>query len=197
VEPERALRTRQKQNTKNEIATVAFSLFSKHGYDRVSVDMIAAAAGISRATFFNYFPQKELLLNELAAVRAERIKAAFAEFRNSGREYTLEGLVGLLLHVCAENARISLDSKKLLLEAVYRQMTSGSLLTAREQVVAALAEILVGIPGHKKSARQTAEAMFALFLATMLEWLMREDVPESWLVKNMQARLQLLMRGVQ
>jgi AcrR family transcriptional regulator len=197
AEPSRALRNRQKQNTKNEIATAAFSLFSKHGYDQVSIDMIAAAVGMSRATFFNYFPQKDLLLNELAAMRAERIKATFAEFRNSGDEFTLDSLLSLLLQVCAENARISLASKKLLLEAIFRQMMSGSLLTARDQVVVAIAEILAGIPGHKKSARQTAETIFSLFLATMLEWLMRQDVPESWLVKNMRARFQLLLRGVQ
>jgi AcrR family transcriptional regulator len=159
--------------------------------------MIAAAVGMSRATFFNYFPQKDLLLNELAAMRAERIKATFAEFRNSGDEFTLDSLLSLLLQVCAENARISLASKKLLLEAIFRQMMSGSLLTARDQVVVAIAEILAGIPGHKKSARQTAETIFSLFLATMLEWLMRQDVPESWLVKNMRARFKLLLRGVQ
>jgi AcrR family transcriptional regulator len=191
------LRIRRKQNTKNEIASVAFSLFRQHGYDRVSIEMISAAAGISRATFFNYFPQKDLLLNELAAIRAERIKAKFAEYRNSGRDFTLDSLRNLLLDMCAENARISLASKKLLLEAVFRQMSSGSLLAARDQVVAELSKILAGIPGHKKSARQTAETIFSLFLATMLEWLMREGAPESWLTKNMKARLELLMRGIQ
>ncbi len=187
---------RQKQHTKDEIARIAFALFSKHGYHRVSVDMIAEAAAISRATFFNYFSQKELLLDELAAVRARRIKEIFAGFRAGGKDFTLDSLIGLLLDVCAENARISLMSKKLLLEAVFNQMTRGSFLTARDYVIAALCEVLSAIPGYRKSAKHIAETVFSVFFSTMLEWLMREDVSESWLVKTMQTRLEVLMKGV-
>jgi AcrR family transcriptional regulator len=50
---ELSLRARRRQTTKAEIVRSAFALFSKHGYERVSVEMIAAAAGVSRATFFN------------------------------------------------------------------------------------------------------------------------------------------------
>lgn len=196
VKKKDSLRIRQKQNTKNEIVKIAFSLFSKHGYDRVSVAMIAAAVGISRATFFNYFSQKDLLLDELASVRAERIKAMLTEFRNSGKNFTLDGLGNLLLQVCAENARISLKSKKLLLQALFKQMTCGSLLIARDHVIDSMTEILSSIPERKTAARQTAETIFSLFLATMLEWLMRADVPESWLAETMQGRLQALMEGV-
>ncbi len=36
----------------------AFELFQRHGYAGVTVDRIARAAGVSRATFFNYFEAK-------------------------------------------------------------------------------------------------------------------------------------------
>ncbi len=196
-EQTRPLRIRQKLNTKNDIARIAFSLFSQHGYDRVSVEMIAAASGISRATFFNYFARKDLLLDELAAVRAERVKGMLEEFRTSGKNITPEGLLNLILQICAENARISLTSKKLLLEAVFKQMSSGSLMAARDHFIVALSEILGAMPGQKSSAKKRAETMFSLFLGTMLEWLMREDVSESWLVKTMRLRLQLLLEAAQ
>jgi hypothetical protein len=76
-------------------------------------------------------------------------------------------------------------------------MSSGSLMAARDHFIVALSEILGAMPGQKSSAKKRAETMFSLFLGTMLEWLMREDVSESWLVKTMRLRLQLLLEAAQ
>lgn len=40
------------------LAEAASELFLERGYHRTSVDDIATRAGVSRATFFNYFPTK-------------------------------------------------------------------------------------------------------------------------------------------
>ena len=42
----------------HDLAAVAQRLFLEHGFDRTSVDDIALTAGISRRTFFRYFPTK-------------------------------------------------------------------------------------------------------------------------------------------
>ena len=64
-----SLRQKRKIETRAEIVRVAFDLFGKLGYENVPVESIAEAAGISRATFFNYFPQKDLILREVASAR--------------------------------------------------------------------------------------------------------------------------------
>ncbi|CAM5605763.1 TetR/AcrR family transcriptional regulator [Streptomyces pseudogriseolus] len=56
------LRARKKQRTHDAIADAAVSLFLEHGFDRVSVNDIAAAAEISKPTLFRYFPTKEDLV---------------------------------------------------------------------------------------------------------------------------------------
>lgn len=56
------LRARKKQRTRDAIADAAISLFLEHGFDRVSVNDIAAAAEISKPTLFRYFPTKEDLV---------------------------------------------------------------------------------------------------------------------------------------
>ena len=42
-----------------ELAQVAFDLFRRDGFDRVTVTDLAAAAGVSRSTFLRYFGSKE------------------------------------------------------------------------------------------------------------------------------------------
>lgn len=42
-----------------ELAQVAFELFLRDGFDKVTLDDLAAAAGVSRSTFLRYFGTKE------------------------------------------------------------------------------------------------------------------------------------------
>jgi AcrR family transcriptional regulator len=66
IEPT-GLRARKKARTRDAIADAAISLFLEHGFDRVSVSDIAAAAEVSKPTLFRYFPTKEdLVLHRFA-----------------------------------------------------------------------------------------------------------------------------------
>lgn len=49
---------RRRLTTRGELEHVAFELFGTYGFDGTTVDDIATAAGISRRTFFRYFPSK-------------------------------------------------------------------------------------------------------------------------------------------
>jgi AcrR family transcriptional regulator len=42
-----------------EVSAVAFRLFAEQGFDKTTVEQIAAEAGLSRTTFFRYFGTKE------------------------------------------------------------------------------------------------------------------------------------------
>ena len=49
---------RRRVTSREELEQAAFDLFGRQGFDRTTVDDIAAAAGIARRTFFRYFPSK-------------------------------------------------------------------------------------------------------------------------------------------
>ena len=59
AQPPRDLRRRAREAVRAEIAETAFQLFTERGFDQTTVDDIAAAAGLSRRSFFRYFASKE------------------------------------------------------------------------------------------------------------------------------------------
>ena len=56
------IRERTRRLAQTELTSVAQDLFLEHGYDQTTVDQIAAAAGMSKRTFFRYFPSKDDLV---------------------------------------------------------------------------------------------------------------------------------------
>jgi AcrR family transcriptional regulator len=67
VTSEGSLRDRQRAQIRADIRRAAFRLFIERGYDAVTTEEIATAAGVSPRTFFRHVPTKEELL--LAPVR--------------------------------------------------------------------------------------------------------------------------------
>jgi AcrR family transcriptional regulator len=60
------IRDRARDAVRAEIAEVALELISEQGFDATTADEIAARSGISRSTFFRYFPTKEdVILSQL------------------------------------------------------------------------------------------------------------------------------------
>jgi AcrR family transcriptional regulator len=75
------LRERKKQRTFDAVSEIAIAMFLDRGFDRVSVNDVAAAAEISKPTLFRYFPSKEdLVLHRIADHSGEpaRVVAARA-----------------------------------------------------------------------------------------------------------------------
>jgi AcrR family transcriptional regulator len=73
-----------------EVSAVALRLFAEQGFERTTVDQIAAEAGLSRASLFRYFGTKEdIVLGHLAQL-GEQIAEALAA--RPGQERPWESL---------------------------------------------------------------------------------------------------------
>ncbi|WP_449301415.1 TetR/AcrR family transcriptional regulator [Prauserella oleivorans] len=71
------LRERKKQATRRALREAALRLALRHGPDKVRVDDIAEAAGVSPRTYNNYFSSREqAIVAAVTAEREERVAAA-------------------------------------------------------------------------------------------------------------------------
>ncbi|KAB8185193.1 TetR family transcriptional regulator [Nonomuraea phyllanthi] len=72
------LRERKKVRTRRALVEAAIRLFDEKGYERTTVDEIAAAAEVSPRTFFTYFGSKEDVLFLQAEDRLDQLVEAVA-----------------------------------------------------------------------------------------------------------------------
>ena len=80
------LRERKKRATRIALRDAAMDLFARQGFTATTIDQIAEAADVSRATVFGYFPTKEeLVFGDGAAV----IELLGARLRERGDQTTL------------------------------------------------------------------------------------------------------------
>lgn len=60
------LRARRHRETHRDLRDTGLELFAEHGFDAVTMEQIAAAAGVSRRTLYRHFPSKDRILLDLA-----------------------------------------------------------------------------------------------------------------------------------
>jgi len=56
----------------DQVLDGARQIFMRDGFEGASVDDIARAAGVSKATLYSYFPDKRLLFSEVARLECNR-----------------------------------------------------------------------------------------------------------------------------
>lgn len=95
-----SLRERNRMETWSAVHEAAAGLTLEAGLAAVTVDAISARAGVSKRTFFNYFPSKE---DAIIGVRAPTIPADLLRaFRESG-----DDLLTRTVRLLAETLRVS------------------------------------------------------------------------------------------
>ena len=192
------LREKQKRHTQLEITKAAMSLFAEHGFDHVPVELICERAGVSRATFFNYFPQKHMILAAVATSRIEATQSLLHSQLTQRRKVKLRHVISLFLDFCEENEEVGDRNRSLLLQVLMHPVSRPSYVELRKRFTAALAEVLSEVRENgllRGDPAVIADSMFSLYVGTTLEWLMDPSLKRGWLSKTMKVRLQLAADG--
>lgn len=190
--PAESLRERRRRQTTGEISDAALRLFDEHGFAETTVDDIAAAAGVSRATFFRYFRTKEeAALHELIDLSGDMDRRSRA---SSAVAPTLPALTE-----CTADLLGRVTPQQLAHYAVLRRLIEreDALRQAADAHAHALAErirsqlLATEQVSDRLETRVLAETTVALLQATLDEWV---DSPESDLVTLYREAVERLRR---
>lgn len=101
-----------------EVGEVAFRLFAKQGFDKTTVEQIAAEAGLSRTTFFRYFGTKEEVVLGKMAEFGHEVAAALAARPEHERPWeSLRRAFDVVTQTDADEPERSLSLMRLLSDA--------------------------------------------------------------------------------
>jgi AcrR family transcriptional regulator len=170
------LRERKKAKTRAAIRDHALRLFRENGYQRTTVEQIAAAAEVSPSTFFRYFPTKEDVvlqddmdtrmiealerqpagLSPLSAVRAA-VRDAFASYTDAD------------LDVIGETSTLSMTVPEIRARATDE-------FTRTIGVIAEALAKRAGRPADDLAVRTAAGAIVGVMMGLTLPW---EDKPSG------------------
>ncbi|MGE3961456.1 MAG: TetR family transcriptional regulator [Dehalococcoidia bacterium] len=133
-------RLRSHDSTRAEIARAAIRSFLRNGFEHTTVDDIAAAAGISRRTYFRYFASKDESL--LSGMQEIGISVAEAFRRMPTSVPPIAAMRDAFLEVEAAHAAVPERQRSLGGMLRNNQRVHGALMLVQLEWVEELAEVL-------------------------------------------------------
>jgi AcrR family transcriptional regulator len=159
-----SLRERKKQRTLRDLQAAALQLIAEHGFDGVTTDDIAAAADVSKTTFYRYFDSKEdVILGDSQAGR-EDVRRALRE--RPGDEPVVDSIRNAILTL-ANRIDVENDRTALLARANIVRATSSLTARALEQQ-AAIEQVMVEFIADRNGSDPRSDLEARLLAATTM-----------------------------
>ena len=193
------LRETKKQRLRQEIVQTALELFRERGYDETRISDVTERAGISDATFFNYFASKDLVLDELARAQVE----LFSETLRY--ELALDGKsVPDRIRETVKVAAVAIAADREFQAVLYTRSnlfhSSGVLKERTHEMYSLLAELFeVGQQRQEirpdANSMQLAEVLIATYHLTTINWLTRWWGGRQSLERRLNAAIEIFLNG--
>jgi TetR/AcrR family transcriptional regulator, regulator of mycofactocin system len=168
---------RRRSTTWDHLSNVAIDLFAERGFDDVSVDDVAHAAGIARRTLFRYFPSKNALPWGDFDAHLERMRELLADLDPAVpiEDALRTALLAFNSFDEAETARHR-QRMRVILETAELQAYSMTMYAGWRAVVAAFVEQRLGAKTGDLVPQTVAWTMLAVALSAYEHWLADESV---------------------
>lgn len=173
VRPDEGLRERKKRLTRQLISDTATWMFCERGFDKVRVAEVAAEAGVSEKTVFNYFPTKESLVFDREDDVVEGIRSALTD--RGPDESPTQAIVAFIERECAHLDQLGEEFQPMFLVFLRLIDETPALLVARQQMatklVAAARDALaesVGVDPRDPEPFVAAQALVGLWEVQLL-----------------------------
>ena len=160
-------RERKKQETRDRILSVAREMLESRGFEATALEQIAEAADVSKGTFYNYFPNKDALLRQIAGVELETLDRHLAGDLDP-RTGPLAQIRHIMQLLVSEPSPVLRVTRRILLENLLHPSKIPAPIAEMEQLLADLVRQAQG-QGELRSdlpAAQMAHAIIGAYLAT-------------------------------
>ncbi|MGN9907509.1 TetR/AcrR family transcriptional regulator [Phytohabitans sp. LJ34] len=147
-----------------DILDAALALFAEHGYERTSTNAIAARAGISPGSLYQFFPNKDAIAEALATRVVEQMRAAHAAAFDLAQvtELTLDQLIDKIVDPLISFNVANPGAKVLLANTDMPADLRAATRPLHEAVVSRVAAILQARIPTLTAAEQSLTAMVAV-----------------------------------
>jgi mycofactocin system transcriptional regulator len=168
---------RRRSTTWDHISNVAIDLFAARGFDEVSVDEVAEAAGIARRTLFRYYPSKNALPWGDFGAHLEHMRDLLADLDPGVpvRDALRTALLAFNTFDEAETARHR-QRMRVILETAALQAYSMTMYAGWRAVVAAFVARRLGAMPGDLVPQTVAWTMLGVALSAYEHWLADESV---------------------
>lgn len=184
------LRDRRRLQTAQEIQRAALALALQHGHDGITTEMIAAQAGISQRTFFNYYLNKDAAIIGHAPCFDDETVAGFRAASGPLLADLLQALRQLFMRSDLDRGTSQLIDRLLGTAPELLPIFYGSLRRLRDQI-ADLAVIRLGQDAWH-DAQLLAEAIVHALADTFRIWANDDTMSADSIVDVAAAKLQVL-----
>ncbi len=171
-------RERKKRELRQRIYDEAGRLFLRQGFDATTVEQISEAADVAQATFFNHYPSKDDLIQQMTS-EVLGVVGLLIEEQRKRKAGTVERIGEMAVRATKLIENTQLLTRDLLRALMRKPGGSGRLLA---DVRATLAEFMrdgqeIGDVRTDRDAEFLAEMLIAVFYGTITHWLNDSDYP--------------------
>ncbi|MBR3756143.1 MAG: TetR/AcrR family transcriptional regulator [Firmicutes bacterium] len=187
-------REANKIKCRHDILKASRRLFKEKGYDDTMIDDVADAAGISKATLYNYFPNKESLLSGTLDDQIATIRQRIRDM-DGGNSY--EKLKQLLEFLVVDSVpAIDVSRRVMYLNACEASPMYGKVNEAKE-----ILKVLVdqakeeGVFKEDIYSIEIVELLMSIYLNSQFQWKDIEDLTEEQIRERTKRMLDLTLSG--
>ena len=152
-----------KESKRKKIARIAMELFAHNGYEKTSIREITSQAGMGKGTFYDYFKDKEDILNEIVNLLFDELAGILV-----GKISNVEEPITQLKMLLKEAVIMSGDSDQLVLS--YMDIWRRAVIQKHESEY---------INVFQKNLEDSKKAIAAIIEAAKAEGKIRADIDSS------------------
>ena len=187
-------REANKIKCRHDILKASRRLFKEKGYDDTMIDDVADAAGISKATLYNYFPNKESLL---VGTLDDQIATLQQYIRDMNGISSCEKLKRLMEFLVVDSVpAIDVSRRVMYLNACEASPMYGKVNEAKE-----ILKVLVdqakeeGVFREDIYSIEIVELLMSIYLNSQFQWKDIEDLTEEQIRERTKRMLDLTLSG--